>query len=289
MRDILANIIITAFTSFDTMVSEAADVLSGDLDQWVTIEDWASAVLAPFCYTILGFCLMIELVRVLTKTDVLQWEVGLKVGVKLVLGKVMIDVAPVFLKACYLQSTEWVTTISSYYSSYYSTTSTGAGTTASLLVQEYLDESNILALVGLFASLIIPVLAVQICGLLVKVIAYGRMFELYVYLLVSPLPCAFFPLGDGSGGGFSRTTAKFLKAFVAVCLQGVMMLLCIIIFNVIIEGTMESLIRTISSNDSMENSVKLSELAYTLVMGGLVLVMSVSKCGSWAKSILDAN
>lgn len=287
LRDILANIIITAFTSFDNMVSKAVNVLSGNLDnldQWATIEGWASAVLAPFCYTILGFCLMIELVRVLTKTDVLQWEVGLKVGVKLVLGKVMIDVAPTFLLACYLQSTEWVTTISSYYS-----TEISIGRLASTLVQTYLDESNILALVGLFASIIIPVLAVQICGLLVQVIAYGRMFELYVYLLVSPLPCAFFPLGDGSGGGFSRTTAKFLKAFVAVCLQGVMMLLCIILFNLIIEGTMESLINAIFNNDSMENSVKLSELAYTLVMGSLVLVMSVSKCGSWAKSILDAN
>jgi hypothetical protein len=113
------------------------------------------------------------------------------------------------------------------------------------------------------------------------------MFELYVYLAVSSVPLAFFLLGNGDGTGFSRISMKFLRAFAAVCMQGVMMLIClrafgIIMTEVIVSGAEDALL---DSNAS----AAVSQLAYTMLLGAIVLVMSVVKCGSWAKAIMDAQ
>lgn len=139
---------------------------------------------------------------------------------------------------------------------------------------------------GLFISTMLVALAIKICGLLIQVIAFGRMFELYIYLAVSPLPCAFFPLGDGTGGGWSRITQKFFKSFIAVCLQGVMIILCIRIFYMIIGNSIDAMI--LNATGGTDAGAIVTELCYTMLMGAIVLVMSVARCGSWAKSIIDA-
>ena len=133
----------------------------------------------------------------------------------------------------------------------------------------------------------IPLMAVKLCGLLVQVMAYGRMFELYCLLCISPLPCAFYPLGDGSGGGFSRITRKFLLNFVGVCLQGVMIIVCIKIFNIIMVSAVDNMSGGVGlgSGDAATN---ISNLCYSMLLGGIVLVMSCAKSGQWAKSVLDA-
>lgn len=146
--------------------------------------------------------------------------------------------------------------------------------------------SGIWAVIGLLASCLLLSMAVKVCGLLIQVIAFGRMFELYVYLAVSPLPCAFFPMGDGSGGGISRVTMKFFKSFIAVCLQGVMIIICIRIFYMIVGSALTALIAT--AIGGADATTVVSDLCYTMLMAGIVLVMAVAKCGSWAKGIMDA-
>lgn len=146
--------------------------------------------------------------------------------------------------------------------------------------------SGIWSVIGLLASCLLLSMAVKICGLLIQVIAFGRMFELYVLLAVSPLPCAFFPLGDGSGGGMSRITQKFFKNFIAVCLQGVMIIVSIRIFYMIVGTALTALITAATAGSDPTTVV--TDLCYTMLLAGIVLVMAVAKCGTWAKSIMDA-
>ena len=154
-------------------------------------------------------------------------------------------------------------------------------------VQTQLNNvTGLWSVLWLGVSLLIVVLAIKICGLLIQVIAFGRMFELYIYLAVSPLPCAFFPLGNGNGDGISRITQKFFKSFIAVCLQGVMIILCIRIFYMIIGSAFTNMVQQAIAGGTASGVV--TELCYTMLMGAIVLVMSVARCGSWAKSIIDA-
>lgn len=280
--DLIKNLLNNAITSIDTMIADASTALSGGGvwgSAWGTVQGW-SAVLRPFCNIVIGICLLIEIAQVASKVDIIKWEHGLKLCVKAALARVAIDVAPTFLRACYNQATLWINGIGA-----------GAPTIGSIVsttdVSNLIDSvSGLFAAIGLLASTLLIIMAIKICGLLVQVIAYGRMFEIYVYLLVSPFPMAFFPLGNGNGDGISRITQRFIKSFIAVCLQGVMILVCMRIFDTLMTGVL-----TAAVNDALaagDGSVGVTNLCYSLLMGCIVLVMSVARCGTWAKGIIDA-
>lgn len=284
LKQTLLEMIKSAMNGFDSMVVSAQDVLTGGA--FDTNAVWSSVLtlsnaLKPFCYIVIGICLLIEMAQVAAKVDIIKWEHGLKLCIKMVFAKLCIDIAPTFLRACYNQASMWITSATSI-GSY-----TNLGDLMTREVESQINNiSGIWAVVGLLASCLLLSMAVKICGLLIQVIAFGRMFELYIYLAVSPLPCAFFPLGDGSGGGMSRITMKFFKNFIAVCLQGVMIIICIRIFYMIIGTALTSLISSAGAGSDATTIV--SDLCYTMLMAGIVLVMAVAKCGSWAKGIMDA-
>lgn len=278
LRDWLLGLMTSALQGFDNMLADASNVLTGGLGDWASVAS-LSSTLRPFCYTIIGICLLIEIAQVAAKVDIIKWEHGLKLCVKMVLAKVCIDIAPTFLQACYAQAQDWITGLSSGGSTLGNTTVTYL----TPLVQNVSGFGNIL---GMFLSTFIVLMAIKICGLMVQAIAYGRMFELYVYLVVSPLPCAFMPLGNGDGGGVSRITSKFFKSFIAVCLQGVMMIIVIRIFDVVMGNAILTTLGAAAGN--ADANAAITDLIYTMLLGAIALVMAVVKSGSWAKGILDA-
>lgn len=284
LKETLLNLIKSAMNGFDSTVSSAQDVLTGGL--FDTNAVWSSVLalsnaLKPFCYVVIGICLLIEIAQVAAKVDIIKWEHGLKLCVKMVFAKLCIDIAPTFLRACYNQASLWISSAMSV-GGY-----TNLGSLMTTEVETQISSiSGIWSVIGLLASCLLLSMAVKICGLLIQVIAFGRMFELYVLLAVSPLPCAFFPLGDGSGGGMSRITQKFFKNFIAVCLQGVMIIISIRIFYMIVGTALTSLIT--SASGGSDPTTVVTELCYVMLLAGIVLVMAVAKCGSWAKSIMDA-
>lgn len=279
IKELLMSLMTSALGGFDDVVADAADVLCGDniTSLWnsaVTL----SNVLRPFCYTIIALCMMIEIAGVASKVDIIKFEHGLKLAVKMCLAKVFIDIAPMLLLAIYRQAQTWIHGYSS----------------ASCLGRNCLDKLEPLVdnlrglggILGIFLSTFIVLLAIKVCGLMVMVMAYGRVFEVLVYVAVSPIPCAFFPLGNGDGGGFSRTTAKFLRSFAAVCLQGVMMMAVLQFFSVIIGAALDAVIAGVDTSGDVNAAI--TNLIYTMLLGSVSLVMAITKCGSWAKGILDA-
>ena len=287
LKNWLLSMIVSALHSFDSMVSSAESVLTGSgASAFNTDAVWnavltLSNALKPFCYIVIAICLLIEIAQVAQKVDIIKWEHGVKLCLKMVFAKLCIDIAPTFLRACYNQANIWIV----------SAMNVGPYNSLGALMENEIQTqmsaiSGLGTVLGLFVSTMLVALAIMICALLVQVIAFGRMFELYVYLAVSPLPCAFFPLGDGTGGGWSRITQKFFKSFIAVCLQGVMIILCMRIFNMIIGNSFANMIA--DAGASGEAGLVVSQLCYTMLLGAIVLVMSVARCGTWAKGIIDA-
>lgn len=284
LKDALLALIKSALNGFDSAVLSAQEVLVGTgASAFNQASVWGQVLalsdyLRPFCYIIIGICLLIEMAQVASKVDIIKWEHGLKLCVKMVFAKVCIDVAPTFLRACYNQASIWINNMTGSYQN--------MGSTIVTEIENQIGSINgIWSVIGLLVSCMLVIVAIKVCGLLVQVIAFGRMFELYVYLAVSPLPCAFFPLGDGTGGGYSRITQKFFKSFIAVCLQGVMIIICIRVFNLLIGNAFNNLLAAAQAGGDPTTAI--SDLCYTMLMGAIVLVMSVAKCGSWAKGILD--
>lgn len=285
LKDALLALIKSALNGFDSAVLSAQEVLIGSgTSAFNQASVWGQVLalsnyLRPFCYVIIGICLLIEMAQVASKVDIIKWEHGLKLCVKMVFAKVCIDIAPTFLRACYNQASIWINDMTGTYQNM-------GGTIVTEIENQIGSINGIWSVIGLLVSCMLVIVAVKVCGLLVQVIAFGRMFELYIYLAVSPLPCAFFPLGDGSGGGYSRITQKFFKSFIAVCLQGVMIIICIRVFNLLIGNAFNNLLSMAQAGSDPTTAI--SDLCYTMLMGAIVLVMSVAKCGSWAKGILDA-
>lgn len=278
LRDWLMSLIGVAFSGFDDALASAAEVLNGgSADIWDSMV-LLSDVLKPFCYTVIAICILIELAQTAAKVDIIKWEHGLKLAVKMVLAKVCIDIAPTFLKACYQQAQDWIGSLVE--------NSDTLGETVITEIEPLVNEvEGFGEILGMFLAVFIVILAVQVCGLIIQVIAYGRMFELYVYLVISPLPCAFMPLGDG--GGINRITQKFFKSFIAIALQGVMMMIVMRVFGLIMSGTISAKVTEVVAN-GVDANTAVAELAFAMLLGSIALVMSVVKSGSWAKSILDA-
>lgn len=283
----------SAFTSLDERVTDSIEKLtclttSGDDSQWGQMLKMSESLI-PFCNTIICICFLIELCQVAQKVDMLKWEMALKMGVKYALSVEFISIAPTFLRACYLQTNSWLTELGAASTSY--TVGSSSYTYIESLAYEIEGLGNAFGMMGTAA---IVLLAIQICGIMVQVIAYGRMFEICVYLVISPLPCAFFPLGNGNGDGFSRITMRFLRSFAAVCLQGVMMLIVIKVFDTLLSGTMTDIMQ--KAKQLYEDAGSTPEAAleqctnaiFMMLMGAVAMVMSITKCSSWAKSILDA-
>lgn len=285
-KEFLLTFITSVLASFDSMLASAENILvnGGGIDLWDEIIAF-SAILHPFCYTIIAICLLIEIAKTASKVDIIKWEHGLKVALKMVISKVAIDTAPAILKAIYATASYW-TQQASVASFGGGATITNLGATVNAGMSTMINGlSGWGSVLGLFMSLLVVVVAIKICGLIIQVIAFGRIFEIYVYLAVSPIPMAFLPLGDGSGGGFSRITGKFFKAFAGICLQSLLMIISIRLFGLIMVTTINDAIATAIGTGG---STGVSDLCYTMLLGCIVLVMAVVKSGGWAKSIMDA-
>lgn len=148
---------------------------------------------------------------------------------------------------------------------------------ASTLPQELIDAINE---VGFWDS--IPLWAVTLIGgLLITVLSfvmiltvYGRMFSLWMYAAIAPVPLSSF-----AGEPTSNVGKNFLRSYAGVCLQGVVIALACIIFSAV-----SSSLPAVDTSVSVVTAVwtYVGELAFNL----LVLVGAVKGCDRIVKEIM---
>lgn len=113
-------------------------------------------------------------------------------------------------------------------------------------------------------------MAINIMSILVTVIMYGRMIEIYLYVSVAPVPFATF--GNKEWGSIG---SNYLKGIFALALQGFFIMVCIGIYAALVSGLVVA-----------EN---ISEAIWQLMAHTVVLCFSLFKTGSLAKAILNAR
>ena len=288
----------SAFTGFDDSVADAIAALTTEMTykngegQIVNVFGQMvgkASVLVPFCNVILAAFFAMELYQVAQKVDMLKWEHVLKLGVKYCFCVSAMNMIPDFLWSCYRQASAWMSSLNE--------ADMGMGEDALTRLREshVLEQIDSLwSAIGLLMVALIVLLAIKICGLLIQVVAYGRMFELCVYVVASPLPIAFLPLGHGNGEGFSRITLKFLRSFAAVCFQGVLMIIVLSVFDTLIGSSIMKLIEAavaVPEGEAVaaEATTTITKVLFQMLLAAVALVMSMTKCSSWARNILDAN
>lgn len=281
IRNAVLNIFLRAINGFHNAVENAVEILTGLGITFDVFVNGVHVVLRPFAFTIIGICLLIELAQMAQRADMIKIEHMVRIATKIVLAVVFIDFLPLLMQAIYAQAAAWVNAIG------INTAGFSVETITNLIILIN-NVSGLGASLALLASSLILALAIWIAGIMIQIVAIGRIFEIYILVAISPLPAAFFPLGSGDGTGFSRISLKFIRMFAAVCLQGVMMILCLNIFGLIMSTLINNAAASAMAGSGANPTADVMALALAMVMGSIVLVMSVSKAGTWAKSIMDA-
>ena len=138
------------------------------------------------------------------------------------------------------------------------------------LLETQIEDMGIGELLGLGLETMLVSLCLKIISVLITVILYGRMIEIYLYVSVAPIPFSTFTNREwGSIGN------NYVKALLALGFQGFFMMVCVAIYAV--------LVNAITVADNLHTAIWLVA-AYTVI-----LCFSLFKTSSLAKSIFNAH
>ena len=94
-----------------------------------------------------------------------------------------------------------------------------------------LEGMDLGPLLGLWLQSSVIGLTMQIMGIIIFVLVYGRMIEIYLMTSLAPLPVA--TLSNRELGG---TGQNYLKSLFAMGFQGMLILVCVAIYAVLVQG-----------------------------------------------------
>jgi hypothetical protein len=110
----------------------------------------------------------------------------------------------------------------------------------------------------------------KIMGIIITVILYGRMIEIYLTCSVAPIP-----LATMTNKEWGQTGNNFLRGLLALGFQGFFLMLCVGIYAVLVNDMIVA--------DNVHTAI-FSVAAYTVL-----LVFAMMKAGSLAKSVFSAS
>lgn len=143
-------------------------------------------------------------------------------------------------------------------------------TTALTNIDAELDTRNIGGLVLLVMETALISMAMNIVGIVITIILYGRMIEIYIVISVAPIPFSTFTNREwGSIGN------NYVRSLLALGFQGFFMMVCVGIYAVLIQGF------TVTTD---LHTTLFSIAAYTVI-----LCFTLFKTGSISKSIFNAH
>lgn len=135
---------------------------------------------------------------------------------------------------------------------------------------EMLEEMELGGLIALMMETMLISLCMKIMSILITVILYGRMIEIYLYTSVSPIPFATFTNREWGSIG-----TNYVRGLLALGFQGFFIMVCVAIYSVLVNSM------TIAENI---HTALFSIAAYTVI-----LCFSLFKTGTLSKSIFNAH
>lgn len=100
-----------------------------------------------------------------------------------------------------------------------------------LNLEATLDTMDLGPLLGLFMQTMLISVAMPIMSIVIFVITYGRMLEIYLLTSLAPIPVATL-----SNRELGSTGQNYLRSLFAVGFQGLLILVCVAIYAVLIQG-----------------------------------------------------
>lgn len=137
-------------------------------------------------------------------------------------------------------------------------------------MSETMESMEIGELVQLVLETTIVSICMKILAVIITVIVYGRMIEIYLYSSVAPIPFA--TMTNREWGSIGN---NYLKGLIALGMQGFFIMVCMTIYAVLVRGIVVS--------EDIHASIWMIA-AYTILLG-----YSLFKTGSLSKSIFGSH
>lgn len=137
-------------------------------------------------------------------------------------------------------------------------------------MQQTIEAMDLGALLGLYLQSFVVQTTMWVLGILIFVIVYGRMIEIYLMVSLAPIPFSTFGNREQSQVG-----QNYLRSLFAIGFQGFLILVCVGIYAVLIQ--------------SVAFSQDVIASLWGVVGYTVLLCFTLFKTGGLAKSVLNAH
>lgn len=222
MKDIIISMMNTIFGS--GFLSDCVGAINQnplEVDGIENLIDVVGQVVLPIAAVLLCMHLLIELMDKMT-SDSFNAEQFVKLLMKFVFGQIIISNAKDWSMIFMTVGTKFMADIQ-------------AGLTVTSIgladITEIVDKMSFWTQIGVFAQLMLPLLASFLLRIAVYFMAYSRLIEMVLRAMMSPMGCA-----DVVTGGAHSAGIRYLKKMLAISLQGAMMLAVIAAASALLAG-----------------------------------------------------
>ncbi len=121
----------------------------------------------------------------------------------------------------------------------------GSITTTATLPTEIvtaIDSLGILESIPLWLVALIGSLFITVLSIILLLTVYGRFFRIYMYTALAPIP-----LATLAGEGTSSSGKAFLKSYIGVCMEGVVIVLACLIYSAMLSSSTPSVDATLDA------------------------------------------
>lgn len=255
------------FNNLNEIIQGAVDLVTKPIDSlsgiWTIISSVHVAIL-PIGYSLLTLFFLLGLINRSMSFRIIRIEDIVRLLIRLIIAKAVMERSFDLLNMIYNMSMEAIFSVD------ISVESIRIVDTAALA--EQISEMNLIERI-LFQSQFTPISIVSfVLNIMVFVICYGRILELCAYTAFSPIPVAALSSEDYAG-----STKRFFQHYVAVCLQG----LIIVLVGMLFGGLAKTLLTNVGENADfgIGTSIALS----------IMLILVLSKSEAWAGKITGVN
>lgn len=278
MRDLLTGIIQSnldrMFTDVNEKTGSIASQVGATPQGWngnifSMIQNLSNSVIVPIAGIIITFVLVYELITMLTEKNNMhdidtfmffKYFVKAWVAIYLVTNTFTITMAVFDVGQHVVNSAAGVIH-----------GSTAIDITASIAdIATTLEDMEIGELIVLALETLIVSFCMKIMAVIITVIMYGRMIEIYLYTSVAPIPFA-----TMTNREWGQIGTNYFRGLFALAFQGFLMMVCVAIYAALVAG--------ITMSDNLSSSL-FGIMGYTVV-----LCFSLFKTGSLSKSIFNAH
>ena len=279
IKEMLQGWVLSNLSTMFTDVNDKEGTIAGEVSRtpstWNAgifnmVQTLSENVMVPIAGMIISFILIYELITmVIDKNNMHDFDTGLffRFLFKACIAVMLLSKTFDIVMAVFDVGSHMVTEAGVWISG---STSLDVQTTLITMFDNQIGSMGIGELIGLAMETMIISLCMKIMSVLITVILYGRMIEIYLYVSVAPIPAATVTNREWGSVG-----TNYLKGLMALAFQGFFIMVCVAIYAVLVAGV------AVAGN---LHSALWSVAAYTVI-----LCFSLFKTGSLSKSILNAH